>query len=63
VLEGAVRSTRSGHRIFGQDEEFLRELGDRLRTALGDPDYEVARRHGAELDGNAAVEFALRALS
>jgi predicted ATPase len=62
VLEGAVRSTTSGHRIFGQDEEFLRELGARLRAALGDGPYEEARRRGAELDGRAAVEFALRAL-
>lgn len=62
VLEGAVRSTRAGHRIYGQDEENLRALGLVLRDALGEIDYEDARRHGAELDGDAAVEFALRAL-
>ena len=62
MLEGAVRSTRAGHRIYGQDEENLRALGVVLRDALGDTDYEDARRHGAELDGDAAVEFALRAL-
>ena len=38
------------------------ELGARLRDALGDDAYEAARRRGAALDGDAAVEHALRAL-
>ena len=62
VLEGAVRATESGHRIFGADEAALAELEVRLRAALGDDDYEAARRDGAMLDGDAAVEHALRAL-
>ena len=42
VLEGAVRGTAAGHRIFGADEVALAELGDRLRDALGDDAYEAA---------------------
>jgi predicted ATPase/DNA-binding SARP family transcriptional activator len=62
VLEGAVRATTAGHRIFGADENALAELGVRLRARLGDEGYEAARREGAVLDGDAAVEHALRAL-
>jgi hypothetical protein len=62
VLEGAVRGTAAGHRIFGADEIALAELGERLRKALGDEAYEAARREGAVLDGDAAAEHALRAL-
>jgi hypothetical protein len=62
VLEGAVRGTEAGHRIFGADEVALVELGAGLRAALGDERYESARRRGALLDGGAAVEHALRAL-
>lgn len=63
VLEGAVRSTDAGHRIFGADEVALTELGAQLRTALGDKEYQAALDEGAALDGDAAVERALRALS
>ena len=62
VLEGAVRSTPYGHRIFGADEAALNELSAQLRTVLGDETYDDARREGAVLDGDAAVEHALRAL-
>jgi predicted ATPase/DNA-binding SARP family transcriptional activator len=62
VLEGAVRATAAGHRIFGADERALHEIGTRLRTALGDDAYELARREGARLDGEAAAEHALRSL-
>ena len=62
VLEGAVRASASGHRIFGADEVALNELSGRLRSALGDGAYEAARRRGEVLDGDAAVEHALRAL-
>ncbi|MEZ7240143.1 BTAD domain-containing putative transcriptional regulator [Rhodococcus sp. GXMU-t2271] len=62
VLEGAVRATAAGHRIFGADEVALDDLGVRLRTELGDDEYEAARRRGAMLDGEAAAEHALRAL-
>jgi predicted ATPase/DNA-binding SARP family transcriptional activator len=62
VLEGAVRATEAGHRIFGADEVALAELGDRLRSVLGEDAYETARREGSVLDGDAAVEHALRAL-
>lgn len=62
VLEGAVRATAAGHRIFGADEVALDDLGVRLRTELGDDEYEAARRRGALLDGEAAAEHALRAL-
>jgi hypothetical protein len=63
VLAAAVRSTRAGHRIFGADEAALDELDRRLRTALGAEAFESAQREGAELDGDAAVELALRALA
>jgi predicted ATPase/DNA-binding SARP family transcriptional activator len=62
VLEGAVRATEAGHRIFGADEIALDELGASLRSVLGDEAYEAARREGAALDGEAAVEHALRSL-
>lgn len=62
VLVGALRTTAAGHRIFGADEVALRELGQRLRDALGDDAYEAALADGAVLDGDAAVEHALRAL-
>jgi predicted ATPase/DNA-binding SARP family transcriptional activator len=62
VLLGAVRETAAGHRIFGTDEVVLTELSARLRQSLGDELYETARREGAGLDGDAAVEHALRAL-
>jgi predicted ATPase/DNA-binding SARP family transcriptional activator len=63
VLEGAVRATGAGHRIFGADEVALAELGVQLRTALGDHVYQVALDEGAALDGDSAVERALGALS
>ncbi|HWL43508.1 MAG TPA: BTAD domain-containing putative transcriptional regulator [Ilumatobacter sp.] len=62
VLEGAVRATGSGHRIFGADEVTLRELGARLSVVLGDDGYRAALDQGASLDGDAAIEHALRAL-
>ena len=62
VLEGAVRSTRAGHRIFGADAVALDELSGRLRVALGDEANTTAIQRGAGLDGAAAVEHALRAL-
>jgi predicted ATPase/DNA-binding SARP family transcriptional activator len=62
VLEGAIRSTQAGHRIFGADELALQELGERLRAALGDEAYEAALRDGGELDGPGAIELALRCL-
>jgi hypothetical protein len=57
-----VRSTHAGHRIFGTDETALTELGSRLRAELGDDLYEATLGEGAALDGDAAVEHALRAL-
>lgn len=62
VLEGAVRATSEGHRLFGADEVALAELGEQLRATLGDEAYETARRRGAALGGDAAVEHALGAL-
>ncbi len=62
VLEAAVRTTAAGHRIFGADEVALAELATRLRGELGDAAYEEAHRQGAVLDGDAAVEHALRSL-
>jgi len=62
VLAGALLSTSAGHRLFGQDEVTLAALTTRLRAALGDAVYDVAMREGAALDGDAAVEHALRSL-
>lgn len=62
VLEGAIRATLAGHRIFGADEVALNELGASLRAALGEQAYSAALREGADLDGNAAVEHALGVL-
>ena len=62
VLEGAVRRSGAGHLIFGADEIALRELGAELAATLGDEEYDAARRAGSVLDGDAAVEHALRAL-
>ena len=39
-----------------------RLAGAHLAGALGDDEYEAARRAGSALDGDAAVEHALRAL-
>jgi predicted ATPase/DNA-binding SARP family transcriptional activator len=63
VLTGSVLATRAGHRIFGEDEVALADLGERLRKRLGDEAYETALAQGSELTGEDAVEFALRALS
>jgi predicted ATPase/DNA-binding SARP family transcriptional activator len=62
VLEGAVRGTEAGHRLFGADERALADLSAQLRVELGDADYEAALREGAALDGEAAIEHALRSL-
>ena len=62
LLAGSVLATQAGHRIFGADEAALAELGCALRETLGDDTYEAALADGAELDGEAAVELALRAL-
>jgi predicted ATPase len=59
VLEGAVTSTVAGHRIFGADEENLREIGIRLRSRLGDNAYEDALAEGSGLDADRAAELAL----
>ena len=62
ILEGAVRSTHEGHRIFGADAAALDALGDRLRVTLGEEGYRTARTAGEDLDGAAAVDHALRSL-
>jgi tetratricopeptide (TPR) repeat protein len=62
ALLGAIRATQAGHRIFGDDEVALARLDSELRATLGDAAYETAVAQGAALDGDAAVELALRAL-
>jgi predicted ATPase/DNA-binding SARP family transcriptional activator len=62
VLVGAVRTTHAGHDIFGEDERALRELESQLRSTLGGDDFVTALAAGAALDGEAAIELALRAL-
>ena len=61
-LLGAIRATQAGHRIFGDDEVALTRLDSELRTTLGEAVYDAALSRGAALDGDAAVELALRAL-
>ncbi len=62
VLLGAVLDTDAGHRLFGDDVIALAELGNRLRAELGDDVYDAAIAEGGALDGDAAVEHALRSL-
>lgn len=62
VLLGALRSTDQGHRIYGADEVALGQLEARLRASLGDEGFDAALGRGAVLDGDAAVEHALRSL-
>jgi len=62
VLEGAIRATLAGHRIFGADEVSLSELSRTLESAMGPKAYADALRTGATLDGNAAVDHALGVL-
>jgi hypothetical protein len=62
VLLGAVRTTESGHRIFGADALALATLGGELEQRLGAVDYATALGEGAALDGAGAVAHALRAL-
>lgn len=62
VVLGAVQATHAGHRVFGADAVTLDELGRRLRASLGAAGYADALAEGAVLDGDAAVEHALRAL-
>jgi hypothetical protein len=62
VLVGAVRATSAGHRIFGEDEVALAKLESQLRVRLGDDAYGAAVREGGAMDGDAAVDFALRSL-
>jgi predicted ATPase/DNA-binding SARP family transcriptional activator len=62
VLEGAIRATLAGHRIFGADEVALNELSRALERAMGPASYADAVRTGATLDGDAAAEHALAAL-
>ena len=62
VLVGAIVSTESGHRLFGDDELTIAALGRQLRDDLGPGRYDTAFRTGALLDGDAAVEHALRSL-
>jgi hypothetical protein len=57
-----VRATAAGHRIFGADAVALDRLSAQLRAELGADAYEAARASGAVLDGDGAVEHALRAL-
>jgi hypothetical protein len=59
---GAVQATHAGHRVFGADAVTLDELGRRLHSSLGAAAYADALAEGAVLDGDAAVEPALRAL-
>lgn len=62
VLVGAIRATHAGHRIYGADEVALQELERELRQQLGNPAFEAAAGSGAVLDGDAAIEHALRSL-
>lgn len=62
VLEGAVRATDEGHRIFGADEQALASLAAAAERALGGDAYREALGAGAALDGDAAASLALRAL-
>ena len=62
VLEGAVRATPTATASSVPTRRRSPSSATRLRHALGDEGYEAARREGAALDGDAAVEHALRSL-
>ncbi len=62
VLVGAILTTESGHRLFGDDALAIAALGEEFRDHLGADRYDAALRVGASLDGDAAVEHALRSL-
>jgi len=62
VVLGAIESTQAGHRVFGTDAVVMRELAQHLQVSLGAAAYDAALAEGALLDGDAAVEHALRAL-
>lgn len=62
VLVSAIHTTTAGHRVFGTDEVMLKVLDEQLRRMLGDTAYDEAQAAGAGLDGDAAVDYALRAL-
>ena len=57
-----MRATSAGHRIFGADEAALAELGRAAARRARRRGLRDALDEGAVLDGDAAVEHALRAL-
>ncbi|MFE1596198.1 ATP-binding protein [Nocardia sp. NPDC058705] len=61
VLDGAIRAAAADQPL-GSDREVLDQLSQRLRTALGDNDFEQARRHGADLGNDAILDYTLAAL-
>jgi hypothetical protein len=63
VLEGAVLATTSGHRIFGADEQHLRDVAERLQRALGVDAHAAACAEGRRLDGDTAADRAFDALT
>ena len=63
VLVAAVRHTSAGHRLYGADAVAMAELDDDLRRRLGPSEHTAARAEGLVLDGDAAVEHALRSLA
>jgi hypothetical protein len=62
VLVAAVRHTSVGHRLYGADAVAMARLDDELRGRLGASEHAAARAEGRALDGDAAVEHALRSL-
>jgi predicted ATPase/DNA-binding SARP family transcriptional activator len=61
VLASAVTNDGFGHAVFGDDAVALQQLSERLRRRLGDEGWDAAAAEGRSLDGDAVVEFALRA--
>ena len=62
MLEGAVRATPTATASSAPTRLRSTSSVRGSRAVLGDEAYEDARREGAVLDGDAAVEHALRAL-
>ncbi|MFC6009789.1 ATP-binding protein [Nocardia lasii] len=62
VLDGAIRAATTDQPL-GSDLEVLDQLSDRLRTALGDNEFEQAHRRGATLHDDALLAYTLEALN
>ena len=62
LLYGACESTHAGVPPFGSDAAMMRENGERLRSELGDDDFERYAREGSMMTDDNVIALALGAL-